>query len=265
MTRATNATTLAGMDQPSDLSGSLHGRSFVLTRPVGESRALATRLRRRSARVCALAPFRLVALADRASVQTSLQAANKADVLVFASSYAVQHAFAACPGFSTDARVLAQGPATAKALAVHGIRAGLPESGFRSEDVLLHPWLARAHKVLRITGTGGRDWLVRQLRSRGVEADDVPVYGREMSTPRPHTLARIDTLTRPQLIVSHREALLALPGLLGSARWLRLAAAPMFVSSDRLAALARSMQCARVHVADSARPVDLLAAISAWR
>ena len=130
---------------------------------------------------------------------------------------------------------------------------------------IAHPWLARAHKVLRITGTGGRDWLVRQLRSRGVEADDVPVYGRELSMPRPHTLARIDTLTRPQLIVSHREALLALPGLLGSARWLRLAAAPMFVSSDRLAALARSMQCARVHVADSARPVDLLAAISAWR
>ncbi len=242
----------------------LRGRSFVVTRPAGESGALATRLRRHGARVCALAPFRLVARSDRDVVQSALAVAEQADILVFASVYAVRQAFAARPGFKPQGRVLAQGPATARALAQQGIDAALPASGYRSEDLLTHPWLATTAQVVRITGAGGRDWLVNQLCNRGVDARDLPVYERKALTPRPDTLARLDALTYPHLIVSSREALLALPALLGGARWLRLAAAPVFVSSERLADLARTMQCPCVHVATSARSDDLLAAVSTW-
>ena len=265
MTLTANATNLARMSETPANSGALRGRCLVLTRPVGEGRALATRLRRRGAQVVVLAPFRLVAFADIAALRPALRAAETADVLVFASSYAVQHAFAAAPTFAPGKRVIAQGPATAKALAAHGVTAALPAAGFRSEDVLTHPWLADARRVVRITGSGGRDWLVQQLRTRGVDAIDLAVYTRERCTPRPDTLARIDALTRPQLIVSSREALLALPGLLGGERWLRFAKGPLFVSSSRLAALARTMQCARVQVAASARVDDLLDAVSTWR
>ena len=236
-------------------------RSFVLTRPAGESRALATRLRRRGASVASIAPFKLTARSDVDVVRDELRAASAADVIVFASAMAVRHAFAVLPDWRPQARVLAQGPATAKALAAFAIVAAMPAAGFRSEDVYAHPWLADVRRVVRVTGAGGRDWLVRQLRERGVDASDVSVYTREICTLRPDAIRRIDALRQPQLIVSSRESLLALPVLFGQARWLRLTVAPIVVSSERLAALARSMQCRRVLVAASARNDDLLAAI----
>ena len=146
-----------------------------------------------------------------------------------------------------------------------GWPAGQRAACFRSEEVLQHLWLAHARRVVRVTGEGGRDWLVRRLRERGVDAADLPVYVRVPCAARVATLRRIDAMVQPQLVVSSREALLALPALLGEARWLRLAAQTLFVSSDRLAALARGMQCRDVVVAASARMLDLSAAIAGMR
>jgi uroporphyrinogen-III synthase len=246
-------------------SQTLRGRSLVLTRPAGENRAFAANLRRQGAEVATLAPFRVVPRKDAAVLTLALRAAANADVVVFASTLAVRHAFAVVPDWLPRGGVLAQGPATAQALATHGIRADMPASGFRSEEVLQHPWLAQARRVVRITGAGGRDWLVRRLRERGVDAADLPVYDRVPCAARADSLRRIDAMSQPQLVVSSREALLVLPALLGEARWLRLAAATMFVSSERLAALARGMRCADVEVAASARGIDLIAAIERRR
>lgn len=253
------------MNAHPDDDGRLHGRGFVLTRPVGENRAFAAALRRRGAAVASLAPFRVVPRTDVEVLAPALRAAARADVVVFASTLAVHHAFAVVPDWLPRGGVIAQGPATAQALAAHGIHAELPESGYRSEEVLQHPWLAQARRVVRITGTGGRDWLVRHLCDRGVDAADLPVYDRVPCAARTATLRRIDAMARPQLIVSSREALLALPGLLGEVRWLRLAQQALYVSSERLAALARGMHCADVVVADSARSIDLIAAIERRR
>jgi uroporphyrinogen III methyltransferase/synthase len=233
----------------------------VLTRPAGENRAFAAELRRRGADVVTLAPFRVVPRRDPEVLAIALRAAANADVLVFASTLAVRHVFDLLPDWLPRGAVIAQGPATAQALAAHGIRADLPASGFRSEEVLQHPWLAQARRVVRITGAGGRDWLVRRLREQGIDAADLPVYDRVPCAARAESLRRIDAMVHPRLIVSSREALLALPALLGEARWLRLATETMYVSSDRLAALARGMHCTDVVVAASARTVDLIAAI----
>ena len=245
--------------------GILRGRSLVLTRPAGENRAFAAELRRRGAEVVTLAPFRVVARKDPAIARIALRAAANADVLVFASTLAVRHAFALVPDFVARGAVIAQGPATRDALKTQGMNAEMPVTGFRSEEVLQHPLLARARRVVRVTGEGGRDWLVRRLRERGVDAADLPVYVRAPCAARVATLRRIDAMAQPQLVVSSREALLALPALLGEARWLRLAAQTLFVSSDRLAALARGMQCRDVVVAASARMLDLSAAIAGTR
>lgn len=253
------------MDAPSKDSDALRGRSFVLTRPAGENRAFAAALRRRGAEVVTLAPFRVVPRHDPAVLALALRAAANADVVVFASTLAVRHAFAVVPDWLPRGGVIAQGPATAQALAKHGIGAELPASGFRSEEVLQHPWLAQARRVVRITGAGGRDWLVQRLREQGVDAADLPVYDRVPCPARADRLRRIDAMAHPQLIVSSREALLALPALLGEARWLRLAAESLYVSSERLAALARGMHCTQVVVADSARSLDLIAAIERAR
>ncbi len=265
MTPAPKRTNLGRMDAPPRDNERLRGRGFVLTRPAGENRAFAAALRRRGAEVVSLAPFRVVPRRDPEVLALALRAAAHADVVVAASTLAVRHAFAVVPDWLPRGGVIAQGPATADALAAHGIRAELPASGFRSEEVLQHPWLAQARRVVRITGAGGRDWLVQRLRERGVDAADLPVYDRVPCPARADRLRRIDAMARPQLIVSSREALLALPALLGETRWLRLAAATVFVSSERLAALARGMHCADVVVADSARGLDLIAAIERSR
>jgi hypothetical protein len=166
------------MDAHLEDTGRLRGFGFVLTRPAGENRAFAAELRRRGAEVVSLAPFRVVPRKDRDVLALALRAAANADVVVFASTLAVRHAFAVVPDWLPRGRVIAQGPATAQALAAHGIRAELPESGYRSEEVLQHPWLNQARRVVRITGAGGRDWLVQRLRERGIDAADLPVYER---------------------------------------------------------------------------------------
>lgn len=261
MTSTGKRTTLRAMDAHLESSGRLRGHEFVLTRPAGENRAFATELRRRGAEVVSLAPFRVVPRKDTDLLALALRAAANADVVVFASTLAVRHAFAVVPDWLPRGSVIAQGPATAQALSAHGLRAELPASGYRSEEVLQHPWLGRARRVVRVTGAGGRDWLVRRLRERGIDAADLPVYDRIPCVARSDRLRRIDAMARPQLIVSSREALLVLPALLGDVRWLRLARETLYVSSDRLAALARGMHCADVVVADSARSIDLIAAI----
>jgi len=236
------------MDAHLEDSGRLRGFGFVLTRPAGENRAFAAELRRRGADVVSLAPFRVVPRKDKDVLALALRAAANADVVVFASTLAVRHAFAVVPDWLPRGGVIAQGPATAQALVAHGIRAELPESGYRSEEVLQHPWLNQARRVVRITGAG-----------------DLPVYDRIPCTARADRLRRIDAMAHPRLIVSSREALLVLPALLGEARWLRLAQDTLYVSSERLAALARGMHCADVVVADSARSIDLIAAIERRR
>lgn len=261
MTAGAKRTTLRAMNAPPKASETLRGLSLVLTRPAGENRAFAAELRRRGAEVVTLAPFRVVPRPDPEVLVVALRAAANADVIVFASTLAVRHVFDLVPDWRPRGRLIAQGPATAQALAAHGLEAAMPESGFRSEEVLQHPWLAPARRVVRITGAGGRDWLVRRLRERGIDAADLAVYDRIACSARADRLRRIDAMAQPRLIVSSREALLALPALLGQARWLRLAAQPLYVSSDRLAALARGMHCGAVVVAASARSSDLIAAI----
>jgi uroporphyrinogen-III synthase len=253
------------MDAPPKASEALRGTNLVLTRPAGENRAFAAELRSRGAEVVTLAPFRVVPRPDPEVLTVALRAAANADVVVFASTLAVRHVFALVPDWRPRGRLIAQGPATAQALAAQGLVADLPESGFRSEEVLQLPGLAQARRVVRMTGGGGRDWLVRRLRERGIDAADLPVYDRAPCTARADRLRRIDAMAHPRLIVSSREALLALPALLGQTRWLRLAAERMYVSSDRLAALARGMHCAEVVVAASARSIDLIAAIEQSR
>ncbi|MBK7044804.1 MAG: uroporphyrinogen-III synthase [Rhodanobacteraceae bacterium] len=265
MTPPSKRINLGAMNGAENDQPTLRGRSLVLTRPAGENRAFADRLRRRGAQVVTLAPFRVVSRNDPAILAIALRAAANADVLVFASTLAVRHVFALLPDWLPRGGVIAQGPATAQALAAHGIAAEMPKSGFRSEEVLLHPWLARPRRVVRLTGAGGRDWLVQRLRERGIDAADLAVYERSPCAARPDSLRRIDAMAQPQLIVSSRDALLALPALLGSERWLRLAGETLYVSSDRLAALARGMHCRDVVVADSARSVDLVAAIERTR
>lgn len=243
----------------------LHDRCFVLARPARDNRSLTDALRRRGATVIACAPFRIGPVADVAALRLALRGAEAADAVVFASAIAVHHAFATSADWRPRGLLVAQGPGTARALAGFGRKAQMPERGFRSEDVLALPALARCRSVVRITGEGGRDWLVRTLRERGIDARDLPVYRRVAAVPRRDVLARIDAAAHPQLVVSSRDTLIALPERFGTARWRRLARHPIIVASDRIGEQARALGARRVCVAASARPADLLAAILASR
>ncbi|MBK6726818.1 MAG: uroporphyrinogen-III synthase [Xanthomonadales bacterium] len=169
----------------------LRGRSLVLTRPAGENRAFAAELRRRGAEVVTLAPFRVVARKDPAIARIALRAAANADVLVFASTLAVRHAFALVPDFVARGAVIAQGPATRDALAAHGVHAEMPATGFRSEEVLQHPWLARApggahHRRgrTRLAGAASARTRRRCRRSAGVCAHPLCRPSRDLAPHR---------------------------------------------------------------------------------
>jgi uroporphyrinogen III methyltransferase/synthase len=75
-------------------------------------------------------------------------------------------------------RVAAIGPATAEALAEHGIRAEIVPGEYRAEGLVarLRGELRRGDRVLLPRAAQTRDVLVAELRAAGAEVVEVPVY-----------------------------------------------------------------------------------------
>ena len=75
-------------------------------------------------------------------------------------------------------RVAAIGPATAEALAEHGVRAEVVPAEYRAEGLVarLRAELRRGDRVLLPRAAQTRDVLVAELRAAGAEVVEVPVY-----------------------------------------------------------------------------------------
>ncbi|MBP9204374.1 MAG: uroporphyrinogen-III synthase [Kofleriaceae bacterium] len=114
-----------------------------------------------------------------ATEQAALRVAARAghDAIVVASASAARALAAALAGTVPAGAVWAVGPATAAALAEHGVAARVPQRadalGLAAELLAQAP---RPRQVLVPRAEGGRDELLDALRAAGVEVDDRVAY-----------------------------------------------------------------------------------------
>jgi uroporphyrinogen-III synthase len=243
-------------------SDNLRGRMVVITRPSTSAAALARQVRARGGVPVRLPGLALRPMPDEAAARAGLHLALNDDLLIFTSPAAV--AFAASLGtLQTSATVLTVGRGTASALRRHGVLAALAPSRQDSEGLLDHPALQaiEQRRIALIGAVGGRGLLREQLLARGARLRELHVYRRVApQLDRRHTAALMELAPSALVLLSSVQALQHLCTLLPPAPRARWLAATAVVSSERLALAARTAGFARIVLAASALPLDLLAA-----
>lgn len=247
-------------------SPALAGSYVISLRPRGQHAALRRAAAKRGARVLALSPLR-IDFRDDASARAALRAALAAPVVLFTSPNAVAAARrlqALRP--RRGQRWLAVGEGTARALRRAGVREVASPARMDSEGLLALPALhaVRGVDVGLVTAPGGRGRIAPALAARGARVLRADVYERVAIAPRAAGLARLRALRAPAwLALSSGEALDLLLAAVPGDVVARLRGTTVLAAGERLAALARARGFARVAVARSARPADLLAAAAA--
>lgn len=205
-------------------------------------------------------------------------------LVVFVSPNAVQQAFAAMPeGFRwpQDVPAAVVGPASAQALAAHGVAAPTyrvirPDShadDARQDSEALYARLDVAtlsgREVLIVRGNGGREWLADRLREAGVAVRTVEAYRRSVPVPDAVAWAALREVLagRHAWTLTSSEAARNLDSLarasLNAAEVEALYAAPCFAPHARIVEQAQSLGFRDVTLT-GAGDDRLLAGVLAW-
>lgn len=238
----------------------LAGAHVLITRPVGQGRALARQVRTWGGQPVLLPGLSLhVAPAAGAA---ELQAALEDDLIIFTSPAAVRFAARLAP-LRGRARVAAVGAGTARMLARHGITTVIvPDTMQNSEGLLAHAAMEDMHEctVGVIGAPGGRGVLQRVLRERGARVREVHVYQRAPARlGRRHREALRGLRDNDYILLSSAQTLTCLHAALQGDDWQRVLATHAVVSSERIGMAARRAGFERVSVAASALDAALLA------
>lgn len=162
----------------------LAGRRIVVTRRREQAGELRRALEARGARVVELPTIELAPPKSWRPVDEALARLPRYDWLIFTSVNGVENFVARMKkrGFHRRAlgaaKIAAIGPATARALRRHGIRADVVPAEFRAEGLLqkLSATRWRGKRVLLARAAAAREVLPQELRRRGARVDVVAVY-----------------------------------------------------------------------------------------
>ncbi len=242
----------------------LQGCHVLSLRPVGAHTGLRAAVARAGGRLVAVSPWRLETR-DDADTRKRLRDALAAPLVVFTSPAAVRAAASLQPLRARRGQHwCAVGAGTARALRRAGIEAVLSPARMDSEGLLALPVLRDVRK-LRVglaTAPDGRDRIAAVLARRGARLVRADVYARIAIAPSPTALTRLRAIPRGAwLALSSGQALQLALSTWPAEAVVALRRARVAAASERLAALARDAGFARVRVAASARPRDLVAAM----
>lgn len=240
----------------------LCGADVLITRPVGQGRALARRVRANGGRSVLLPGVSLQAMS--ATSAADVRMALNDELVIFTSPAAVRFAARLTP-LRLHAKVAAVGAGTARMLARHGVaHVIVPDTAQNSEGLLAHAALGemRGCTVAVIGAPGGRGTLQQVLRQRGAHVRDLHVYRRVPARlSRRHRDALRELHDDAYILLSSAQTLACLQAALHGDDWQRVVAAHAVVSSERIAEAARQAGFDRVSVAASALDADLLACV----
>jgi len=165
-------------------------------------------------------------------------------------------------------QLAAIGAATARVLAGHGLRVSLVpgQESYDSEGLLALPELVdmSGRRVLILRGEGGRELLAEELRGRGAQVDYAEVYRRALPMTDPGPLIERWVRDVQVVLASSVEVLENLTDLLGEPGRDLLRATPLVVVSQRMAARAQGLGCARLISASGASDDQVVQALCGW-
>jgi uroporphyrinogen III methyltransferase/synthase len=162
----------------------LSGKRVLVTRARAQASALSQRLAELGAEPIELPAIRIAPPADNAPLDAALARLSTFDWVFFTSVNGVARVFERLSAAGLDtrafakARVCAIGPATAAALAAHGLRADLIPPEFVAESILeqFQPGDLAGKRVLLPRADIARDALAIGLAARGAEVEQVVAY-----------------------------------------------------------------------------------------
>jgi uroporphyrinogen-III synthase len=224
----------------------LQGRGFVVTRPREQAGALASAIEKAGGTPIL---FPTIAIEDLPPPD-ALRKLDSYDLAVFVSPTAVQKVMAHIPQWPARVRAAAIGAGSRRELERHGVRAVLaPEEGADSEALLRLPELreVRDKRVVVFRGGAGRPLLGEALASRGARVQYAECYRRALSSADPAPM--LEAWSRGgvhAVTVSSSEGLDNFVTLVGEKH---LAAIPLFVPHERVAARARQHGAQEIIVA----------------
>jgi uroporphyrinogen-III synthase len=249
----------------------LHGVGVLVTRPELQAMPLCRLLESLGASTSRLPAIDIKALKDRRALAEQLGALQNFDLILFTSANAVRFGVSFLDQ-KRDLTLAALGAATSRALNQAGYRVAIQPDSFDSEGLLSHPRLERVagHRILIITGKGGRDLLQLELTRRGATVVCADVYERVPAVPSAGALEAVQerfaagelhVITATSLEIGAallKLAPLELRGEFERAHWL--------VPGERVASGLRELGLkAPLLQADSAEDQDLVAALIRWR
>ncbi|AYX05703.1 fused uroporphyrinogen-III synthase HemD/membrane protein HemX [Burkholderia pseudomallei] len=196
------------------MAGAPRTFTAVLTRPDGQSAALAAQLAAAGIDVLDFPLIDIAPLADDAPLAEAFARLDAYALVVFVSPNAVDHALARLGAiWPHPLPIGVVGPGSVAALARHGIAApahrviapSAPDDGgephYDSESLFAE--IARAFngeaklagkRVLIVRGDGGREWLAERLREAGAEVELVAAYRRVSPEPSIGAWERVHAL-----------------------------------------------------------------------
>jgi uroporphyrinogen III methyltransferase/synthase len=162
----------------------LHGRTIVITRAAAQAQRFVELLEAEGARVLAAPTIAIEPPPSWEPLDEALDAIDTFAWVVFTSVNGVamvdRRLTARRHGWTAlgRRRVAAIGPATAEALAEHGVRADVVPGEYRAEGLIarLRHELRPGERVLLPRAAETRDVLVRELRRAGADVVEVPAY-----------------------------------------------------------------------------------------
>lgn len=214
----------------------LAGFGVLVTRPHSQATELIAAIQ--SAGGTAL-HFPAIEIVPRKKIDIEKQLANApaADIALFVSPNAVEFG----RHHIGSARVAAVGPATAAALQSIGCdQVIVPDSGYDSESLLLHPALQDVHgtRVMIVRGQDGRELLADTLRERGADVFCLSVYDRKSPDPGKQSLDAVESAWRDgqigAIVVMSVATLHNLVNLLPEWCQARFAAVPLVTPAARV-------------------------------
>jgi uroporphyrinogen-III synthase len=244
----------------------LDGLRIVLTRPRDQATHLARLIEEAGGTVILFPLLEIASVADPQPLDALVARLNEFDLAIFISPNAARYGMAAIRAqgaLPPSLRIATIGQGSAGALRDLGVRNIIvPKDRFDSEALLALPELQKVHgwRVAIFRGEDGRELLGDTLKARGAQVEYVACYRR--LKPQENMAGLADT-GADALTVTSSEALACLWDGLDEHRRKQLAAVPLFVSHERIAAAARSLGWRQVVLAASGDD-GLFAGLVAW-
>ena len=207
----------------------LAGLGIAITRPSGQARMLADRVRECGGEPVLFPLLAIAPLENYSVCDTVIGRLADCDWAIFISSNAVEHGMARIrmqyPSLPERLRFAAIGPSSANSLQETGVLQVLtPASRYDSEGLLALPEFQhiRDKRVMLFRGVGGRELLADTLRSRGAEVHVAECYRRRNPMADTADLPRLwHNGKLHAMVVTSSEALRNLLAIADGQAWLR--------------------------------------------